>query len=271
MSVLVRTGTGINDVQWKDKANAGDKIFTSGKVWQQSASGGTYTCLQRTGGGIADVAYKSITVGTTVNSLASGSIIKIKENGTLREFIVLVSNYSGTGRTLVCRKNTIGDEDFSGTTRALYPNSNVDKYLENDYYNSIDSNIRKLIAGINIQVDSAYDSKGTQTINRKVFCLSYTELGGSDSEGNVIGSAIPYFNSNDRRKAVDDSGNTSEYWARNRPVNGNYHWFGIDRKGALRNTLSLVINALALSRPMRPAFTLPGNTVINKDTGEIIG
>ena len=51
MSVLIRTGTGINDVQWKEKAGVGDKVFTSGKVWQQAASGGTYNCLQRTGGG----------------------------------------------------------------------------------------------------------------------------------------------------------------------------------------------------------------------------
>ena len=62
MSILVRTGTGINDVQWKDSINAGEKVFTSGKVWQQTASGGSYTCLQRTGGGINDVAYKNLSL-----------------------------------------------------------------------------------------------------------------------------------------------------------------------------------------------------------------
>lgn len=60
MSILVRTGTGINDVQWKDSINAGEKVFTSGKVWQQTAQGGSYTCLQRTGEGINDIQYKQL-------------------------------------------------------------------------------------------------------------------------------------------------------------------------------------------------------------------
>ena len=69
MSILVRTGTGINDVQWKDSINAGEKVFTSGKVWKQTASGGSYTCLQRTGGGINDVAYAQKTIGFSASDL----------------------------------------------------------------------------------------------------------------------------------------------------------------------------------------------------------
>ena len=50
MSYLVRTGTGINDVQWKSSVAAGDKIFLSSKQWAVAAAGNTYTCLQRSGG-----------------------------------------------------------------------------------------------------------------------------------------------------------------------------------------------------------------------------
>lgn len=64
MSILTRTGTGISDVQWKDNIAAGEKVFTSGKVWQQTVQGGSYTCLQRTGGGINDVAYQNLKLKT---------------------------------------------------------------------------------------------------------------------------------------------------------------------------------------------------------------
>lgn len=47
---LVRTGTGINDVTWKSKVTAGDRIFTSGKTWVTAEKGSTYTALYRSGG-----------------------------------------------------------------------------------------------------------------------------------------------------------------------------------------------------------------------------
>ena len=57
---LVRTGTGINDVTWKSKVAAGDRIFTSSKTWVTAAKGSTYTALYRSGGGINDVQYKQL-------------------------------------------------------------------------------------------------------------------------------------------------------------------------------------------------------------------
>lgn len=48
---LVRTGSGIADVQWKQSPAVGDRIFVSSKQWVTAASGGTYSALYRYGGG----------------------------------------------------------------------------------------------------------------------------------------------------------------------------------------------------------------------------
>ena len=52
MSILVRTGNGVNDVTWKDKRTSGDKVFLRNQTWVTTAMGGSYECLHRTGGAL---------------------------------------------------------------------------------------------------------------------------------------------------------------------------------------------------------------------------
>lgn len=62
MSILVRNGNGINDIEWVDTVQNGNKVFLNSKTWQIVGSGQTYNCLQRIGNKISDIDYNIIEI-----------------------------------------------------------------------------------------------------------------------------------------------------------------------------------------------------------------
>lgn len=57
MSVLIRTGSGITDVEWIDNLVNGNKVFIDTKDWIVYQSGHNYNCLQRIGNMLNEVDY----------------------------------------------------------------------------------------------------------------------------------------------------------------------------------------------------------------------
>lgn len=271
---LVRTGTGIADVAWKSNPVAGDKLFTSSKQWVTSASGGTYNALYRFGEGTNDIRYQSITLGKLLSTYSAGSIIKIKESGTLQPFLVLSHSYPASGRTLVLRKMSYQEIQW-GDNRDDYINSNIDSWLNSTYLNVIDSAVRSKITGVNIQTHNyvEYSQQGSVfdapqiNINRKVFLLSATELGGGLSGTKDEGTPISYFDSDSRRATgagqFDDG---ASYWTRQGFWSKSTHAAFVRWDGHMGGSSEKVYSYGA-----RPAFTLPSSIPVNESTGEVIG
>ena len=272
---LVRTGAGIADVAWKANPVAGDKLFISSKQWVTSASGGTYNALYRFGGGTNDIRYQNITLGKLLSTYSVGSIVKIKENGTLQPFLVLSHSYPASGRTLVLRKMSYQEIQWGENTDD-YSNSNIDSWLNSTYLNVIDSAVRSKITGVNIQTHNyrEYSQTGPAfeapkiNISRKVFLLSSTEYGFNYDERINEGTHIPYFDSASKRATGAgqfDPG--SSFWTRQCLYSDlsaviQIRWDGEKTYSADKDRTNF---------GARPAFTLPSNIPVNESTGEVIG
>ena len=270
MSILKRTGTGVSDVAYQDGIKAGDKVFTKDQKWTTGAAGGTYNCVHRTGSGVADIAYQSETIGKALSTYAVGSIVKIKENGTLRNFIVIAQGYPASGNTLLIRENSPdfkigdslddGDTQWSMDSNGAYSGSKLDSIMT-AYLNLLDSSIRNKVPSVTIATMNG-------NISRKVFALSGEEMGFSVGQYSTPdeGSAIAYFNSNERRVAKRDNFHGGNYyWTRSiYPATTTYaNTIEVDgsRKQYKKNSLAYI----------RPAFMLPGSTAVNQSTNEVIG
>lgn len=71
MSVLIRTGNNINDVEWTNNLLSGNKIFLDNKTWKIVESGQSYNCLQRIGDKIIEVDYRNVSNISNNKDLAS--------------------------------------------------------------------------------------------------------------------------------------------------------------------------------------------------------
>lgn len=201
-----------------------------------------------------------------LSSYSVGSIVKIKENGVLSNFIVIAHGYPAIGQTLLLRE-TVSDDMVWNTSPVLYKNSAIDRWLNSEYLNTIDSNIRSKISDSSIQcATSIYDPDGSpnENINRKVFLLSAREVldSGSGVDNNE-GQKIAYFNSVERRKANNDWYTRSFIYG----LSGlsNYRMVYLHADGS---TVTGYYNQTPAGA--RPAFCLPGSAGVNESTGEIL-
>lgn len=190
---------------------------------------------------------------------AIGSIVKIKENGTLTNFIVLKHGYptSGNGRTLLLREVLYDTRPWDSGNN-IYVSSDIDSWLNSTYLNLIDADIRSQIAAVSIPLSAI-------TITRKVFLLSYTEVGLSgDSNVDIEGSPLAYFNSDSKRIAYSDNSYANGWWLRSPRTDDDDFVCLVSTKGDLSS--STVVAAYG----SRPAFTLPSSILVNDD-GTITG
>lgn len=86
---------------------------------------------------------------TTLGNKSTGSIIKLKENGTLVDFYVAKHDYesslNGAGRTLVVRKDVYDQRQWHSSNVNAYASSTIDSWLNSTYKNLLDADIRSLI------------------------------------------------------------------------------------------------------------------------------
>ena len=274
MSILKRTGTGINDVAYQDGIAAGQKVFTKDQKWSTTAAGGTYNCLHRTGTGIADVAYQNEVIGKALSTYGVGSIVKIRENNTLVDFLVLSHGYPASGRTLLLRKDIHSERPFFNENKEspVFDGSPIDSWLNSTYLNTIAQGIRSKISAVGIaghpkKNDEYFGFNQMGTISKKVFLLSATEYTNS-SRYTTEGSYISYFNS-DEKRISHYNGTAKQYWTRSSYKGGtsgsDYDIAMINQKGS--STSWPESNA----KGIRPAFTLPSTILVNSSTNEVIG
>lgn len=193
-----------------------------------------------------------------LGSKAVGSIVKLRENGTLVEFYVAKHNYesglNGSGRTLLVRKNGCGQRKWHGSNVNAYDSSDIDTWLNGTYKNLLDANIRTEMGFTKIYYTPGNGNKKVGTLQRSVFLLSCTELGFSVTTGrNAEGTALPI------ASTLKSAGSQ---WTRS-PFTGTtttvWDLFsnGGDGSHACTN----------LNNP-RPAFTLPATLMVS-DSGEV--
>lgn len=197
---------------------------------------------------------------TTLGNKATGSIIKLKENGTLVDFYVAKHDYesglNGSGRTLVVRKDCYDNRVWDSGNVNAYAGSDIDTWFNGTYKNMLDATIRSLIGTTKIRYTPGNGNNTVGTLERSIFALSLTELGESHSYANVEGSALPIAST---LKIAYLNGNANTQWTRS-PYSGNtYYAWGLNSGGGISDYYCY--NTYG----SRPAFTLPSDLYVSDD------
>ena len=162
----------------------------------------------------------------TIGSLPIGTTLYIKENNQRTAFVLAKHNYeeasskwptfpgNGKGLSLLARSSKTvlshvwNTESASYNSRFtnIYSGSTIDKWLNGEYFRTLDSSISSKIKNTNIRVSPGpqtykdddgnshtTDGSAVTWITRKVFLLSATELGMSSSTSGITkeGTALP--------------------------------------------------------------------------------
>lgn len=198
----------------------------------------------------------------TLGDIAEGTLLKVKENESLVEVIVLQHGFpesNNDGNTLVSRNECVTKMKLGRLS--TYPNGDIDTWLNSEYLERINESLRNQIETVGI---TCYTSRTeSEVIERKVFLLSYTEVGFSgSSDAMVEGSPISYFDG-DSKRIANYNGSPVE-WLLRTERQGYLGAFIVTKTGDSYFTNNSTLHGV------RPAFVLPNNLFIS-DNDEILG
>lgn len=156
-----------------------------------------------------------------VSDAETETIVKLKESdGILHPYIYLVNGYEGSNGALLLRKDLAGQSAWSSSTSTVnYIGQSLDSFIQSNFVNQLDILVKSALINASIKTNLT-----NSTV--KAFALSVTELNITSGTGNVPteGSAIPYFNSPQRRIA------DGYYWTRTH-VSGNQNAIHVNTSG----------------------------------------
>ena len=213
-----------------------------------------------------------------LSSKAVGSIVKIKVNGTLRDFIVVqqgkpssIYDESCNG-TWLLMKDLYESRQWHSSNVNDYANSTIHKWLNNEFLNLIDANIRAQIrqakipyrpgSGTSMSVNS-----GANGLSAKIFLLSNIEVGGQTDWSYMPhdGARLAYFeygtgtSANNKRLAYLN-GSAAGWWLRS-PHTGNSSYACYVHS----NGNSYYASLCSYSYGIRPALILPSSLLVSDD------
>ena len=197
---------------------------------------------------------------TKLGNKATGSIIKIKENGTLVDFYVAKHDYesglNGTGRTLVVRKDCFDTRQWHTSNVNAYASSAIDAWLNGTYKAMLDADIRGVLGTTKFYYTPGNGTTSVTTLQRAVFLLSVTELGKTASYANTEGSALPIAST---LQIAYKDGSAVVQWTRSPLTYGTYGAYYLGTNGGVNS------NSCSNTYGSRPAFTLPSNLSVSDD------
>lgn len=202
-------------------------------------------------------------MATRLGDMAVGSTVKIKVNGTLKDFIIVhqgkpssIYDDSCDG-TWVLLKNIYITSNFDGYNNS-YKDSDVHSYLTSTFYDLIDSDIRAAIKQVKIPYwngkgNSGSLATGANGLSTKVFILSSYEVNASNSSyPPKDGAKLDYFEDRSTRIAYY-SGRAENWWLRSPAIGSEDNPWVVESDG----------NVSSFSHGnrfgVRPAFVLPSS------------
>ena len=179
--------------------------------------------------GQARLVYQS---GSPIGSLAVGSIVKIKVNGSSRNFIVVhqgkpssVYDDSCNG-TWLLMKDIYENRQWHSSNTNDYANSTIHSYLNSTFLDLFESNIKNAIKQVKLPYrkgsgTSTTVTSGSNGLSAKIFLLSATETSFNFSSymPSGEGAELAYFkgcadNSSDSKRVAYLNGSAARWWLR---------------------------------------------------------
>lgn len=212
-----------------------------------------------------------------LSTKAVGSIVKLKVDGTLRDFIVVhqgkpSSLYDAScDGTWLLLKDCLEQKRWHSANTNDYKNSEIHSYLNNTWLNKLDANIRAQVKQVKLPyvngtANSAVAS-GASGLACKIFLLSGYEVGFTQSDNSyfpVDGARLAYFENGTGTSALNKrianyNGSATNWWLRSPLTNNtNGAWLvltnGSYSYGSCANTYGI-----------RPALVLPSSLLVSDD------
>ncbi len=213
-----------------------------------------------------------------LSSKAVGSIVKIKVNGTLRDFIVVqqgkpssIYDESCNG-TWLLMKDLYESRQWHSSNVNDYANSTIRSYLNSTFLNLIDEQIRNQIKQVKIPYrpgsgTSMTVNSGANGLSAKIFLLSNIEVGGQTDWSYMPhdGARLAYFeygtgtSANNKRLAYLN-GSAAYWWLRSPFTSNSSSAWLVYSSGSSSNT-----SGCSYSYGIRPALILPSTLLVSDD------
>ena len=211
-----------------------------------------------------------------LSSKAIGSTIKLKVNGSAKDFIVVhqgkpssVYDDSCSG-TWLLMKDIYENRQWHSSDTNDYANSTIHSYLNSTFLAMLDSNIQKAIKQVKLPYrkgsgTSTTVTSGSNGLPAKIFLLSATEMSFNFSYmPSGEGAELAYFkgcadNSSDSKRVAYLNGSAASWWLRSPGCNYFVNALCVDSNG------DWVGSGCSSSNGIRPALILPSTLLVSDD------
>lgn len=213
----------------------------------------------------------------TLSSKAIGSTIKLKVNGSAKDFIVVhqgkpssVYDDSCNG-TWLLMKDIYENRQWHSSNTNDYANSTIHSYLNSTFLNLFESNIKNAIKQVKLPYrkgsgTSTTVTSGSNGLSAKIFLLSATETSFNFSSymPSGEGAELAYFkgcadNSTDSKRVAYLNGSAAYWWLRSP---------GCDDFGSalyVNSSGDWIYDNCSASCGIRPALILPSTLLVSDD------
>lgn len=212
----------------------------------------------------------------TLSSKAIGSTIKLKVNGSARNFIVVhqgkpssVYDDSCNG-TWLLMQDIYENRAWHSSNTNDYANSTIHSYLNSTFLNLFESNIKNAIKQVKLPYrkgsgTSTTVTSGSNGLSAKIFLLSATETSFDFSYmPSGEGAELAYFkgcadNSSDSKRVAYLNGSAANWWLRSPGCSNSRGALYVDSSGDWNG------NYCSYSGGVRPALILPSTLLVSDD------
>lgn len=212
----------------------------------------------------------------TLSSKAIGSTIKLKVNGSARNFIVVhqgkpssVYDDSCNG-TWLLMQDIYENRAWHSSNTNDYANSTIHSYLNSTFLNLFESNIKNAIKQVKLPYrkgsgTSTTVTSGSNGLSAKIFLLSATETSFNFSTmPSGEGAELAYFkgcadNSSDSKRVAYLNGSAAYWWLRSPYCNFSYLALYVNSSGDWNH------GDCSNSYGFRPALILPSTLLVSDD------
>lgn len=211
----------------------------------------------------------------SVGLLPVGSTVKINENGSPVDYLVVHQGNpnptmydASCDGTWVLRKDIFSEDYWDTNGSNDYENSTIHPYLNGDFFDLFDSDIKSAIKQVKIPyregTRSSSIASGSNGLSTKIFLLSGYEVGWTTSDNSYLpvdGAKLDYFLSGTTTDAKNLriaylDGTVTPWWLRSPSTGSRYFIFAVNVIGNLSDS---VMSDSRAGYGIRPAFILPSS------------
>ena len=213
-----------------------------------------------------------------LSTKAVGSTVKLKVNGTAKEFIVVhqgkpSSLYDNScDGTWLLMKDIYENRQWHNSNVNNLENSTIHSYLNGTFLNLFESNIRDAIKQVKLPYrknggSGGSDQSGANGLLCKIFLLSGYEIGFTTSDNSyfpVDGAKLSYFESGTGSSALNKriaylNGSAASWWLRSPCTYNTYYVWYVYSNGGCN------YGGASNSYGVRPALVLPSTLLVSDD------